>query len=217
MGRIREWREAETDALVGEAGKLLAAGQVVALPTETFYALAVHPFQEAALERLFALKERPPGKPVLLLVASLEMLADLVAEVSPAAEALIREFWPGPLTIILPAKPGLPALVTGGTGTVGVRQPRQAATCRLIQGLGHPVTGTSANRSGRPPLTRAPEVDREFGEAVPLIVDTGPCPGGLPSTVVDLSSSRPRLLRPGAVDLERLKKVVPDLAESGDA
>ena len=212
MGRIWEWREAEVDALFEEAEELISSGRIMALPTETFYALAVHPFQEAALESLFTLKERPPEKPVLLLVANPEMLPSVVASIPESAAVLIKEFWPGPLTLILPARAGLSSWLTDGTGTVGVRQPRQAVTCRLIHFLGHPVTGTSANRSGHPPLTAAAEVDREFGESVPLIVDAGPCPGGLPSTIVDVSLPRPRLVRPGSVDLASLREVIPDIA-----
>jgi L-threonylcarbamoyladenylate synthase len=211
MGRIWEWREAEADALFEAAKKLVNAGRIIGLPTETFYALAAHPFQEAALETLFALKERPPEKPVLLLVANPEMLPNLVASLPEAAVTLIKHFWPGPLTLILPARPDLPPLLSGGTGAVGVRQPRHPVTCRLIHDLGYPVTGTSANRSGQPPLIQAQEVDREFGEAVPLIVDAGPCPGGLPSTIVDLNSSPPRLVRPGAVGLASLQEVIPDI------
>jgi len=212
MGYVWEWQEAEAEALFQAAKKLLEAGRIIALPTETFYALAVNPFQKEALEALFALKGRPPEKPVLLLVAHPEMLADLVADLPETAVRLIKKFWPGPLTLILPARPGLSPLVTGATGTVGVRQPRQPITCRLIDALGFPVTGTSANRSGQLPLTRAREVEQEFGDEVSLIVDAGPCPGGLPSTIVDLSSAPPRVVRPGAVDLARLQEVIPDIA-----
>lgn len=211
MGRIWKWREAEAEALFREAKRLLDAGRIIALPTETFYALAAHPFQEAALAALFALKERPPEKPVLLLVADPDMLSGLVERVPEAAVRLIKEFWPGPLTLILPARPGLPPLLTGNTGSVGVRQPGQPLTCRLIQALGYPVTGTSANRSGQPPLIQAGGVEKEFGDAVPLIVDAGPCPGGLPSTVVDLSSTPPRLVRPGALEVARLRDVIPNI------
>jgi L-threonylcarbamoyladenylate synthase len=211
MGRIWVWREAEADALFEEAGKLLNRGQVVALPTETFYALAAHPYQEQALERLFSLKKRPSDKPVLLLVANPEMLSSLVAEIPEAAVALIKKFWPGPLTLILPARPDLSGLLTANTGTVGVRQPRQPVTCRLIHYLGFPITGTSANRGGKPPLVSARAVAREFGDAAPLIVDAGPCPGGLPSTIVDLTTAPPRLVRPGAVSLATLLEVIPDI------
>jgi L-threonylcarbamoyladenylate synthase len=211
MGRIWLWREAEAEVLLEEAKELINAGQVVALPTETFYALAAHPFQEQALKSLFALKERPPDKPVLLLVSKPEMLSSLVSHIPKAAGALIKAFWPGPLTLVLPARSNLSGWLTAKTGTVGVRQPRQPITCRLIDYLGIPVTGTSANRSGKPPLNGAPEVDREFGDRVPLIVDTGPCAGGLPSAILDLTQDPPRLVRPGAISLASLKEIIPEI------
>jgi L-threonylcarbamoyladenylate synthase len=211
MGRIRQWRAEEAEALWQEARSLMATGGLLAVPTETFYALAAHPFQGEALARLFALKGRPLEKPVLLLVATPEMLPQVAREVPDLARRLVAAFWPGPLTLILPAREDLPALLSGGTGTVGVRQPRQAVTCQLIASLGFPVTGTSANRSGQRPLTLAGEVAREFGEEVSLILDTGPCPGGPPSTVVDVSRRPARLLRPGAITAASLKEFIPEL------
>ncbi len=211
MGRIWVWREEEFEPLVEELRALLLAGGLVALPTETFYALAVHPFEEAALVRLFHLKERSPEKPVLVLVGGPEMLPQVAGEVPEAGVRLVARFWPGPLTLILPARAGLPGLLTGGTGTIGVRQPRHAVTGRLVAALGFPVTGTSANRSGRPPLITAEEVARELGPGVDLILEAGPCPGGLPSTIVDVTCAPPRLVRAGAVPLARLTEVVPDV------
>jgi L-threonylcarbamoyladenylate synthase len=113
--------------------------------------------------------------------------------------------------MIVPARAGLPGLVTGGSRTVAVRQPRQAVTLRLLEALGTPLTGTSANRSGRLPLTKATQVQKEFGQGVSLIVDAGVCPGGLPSTIVDITCSPPRLVRPGAVDTAALLAVAPEL------
>jgi len=211
MGRIRQWREDQGEAVLKEAVSLLLSGGILAVPTETFYALAVNPFREDALERLFALKARSPLKPVLLLVSGREMLSQVAREIPELAGRLINRFWPGPLTLILPARAGLPGLLTGGTDTIGVRQPRQDVTLRLVRALGFPVTGTSANRAGRPPLTRAGEVAAEFGEGVDLILDAGPCPGGLPSTIVDVSGPQPRLVRAGAVAAARLTEIIPDL------
>ena len=212
MGRIRIWREEAAGALVEEVRALLLAGGVVALPTETFYALAVHPLNQEALKRLFALKERALEQPVLVLVSAPEMLPQVAAAFPEAGVRLMAGFWPGPLTLILPARPGLPELLTGGSLTIGVRQPRQAVTCRLLASLGFPVTGTSANRSGRPPLAAAAAVAREFGEGLALILDAGPCPGGLPSTIVDVTCLPPRLVRPGAVPLAQLTEVLADIA-----
>jgi len=213
MGRIWGWRQEKFGALLEEARGLLAAGGILAIPTDTYYALAVHPFNEEALTRLFALKQRPRGKPILLLVASQEMVSQVAPEVPEVARRLMARFWPGPLTIILPARPELPRLVTGGTGTVGIRQPRHAITCELVAALGWPVTGTSANRAGQPSLTLATEVDEQFGEQVDLILDAGPCPGGQPSTVVDASCTPPCLVRPGATPTARLKEIIPQMQQ----
>ncbi|MGB8992410.1 MAG: L-threonylcarbamoyladenylate synthase [Desulfobaccales bacterium] len=211
MGRIWEWREEEADEFWDEARKVLKRNGILAVPTETFYGLAVNPFREEALARLFALKARGPDKPVLLLVDGPEMLPRVAREVPAVAVRLMARFWPGPLTIIFPSQPRLSRRLTGGTGTIGVRQPRQRLTCRLITELGFPITGTSANRSGRPPLARAAEVAREFGDGVDLILEAGPCPGGLPSSIVDISTFPPRLVRAGAIPPAELAEIIPEM------
>ena len=211
MGRIWKWREEDAEAFWDEARAVLGRHGIMAVPTETFFGLAVNPFQEEALSRLFALKGRAPEKPVLVMVAGPEMLDQVVHEVPEAARRLMEKFWPGPLTIIFPSRPRLPRRLTGGTGTIGVRQPRQSLTCRLITALGHPITGTSANRAGGRSLVRAREVAREFGDGVDLILDAGPCPGGLPSTIVDVTSASPRLVRDGAIPAAELAEIMPEL------
>jgi L-threonylcarbamoyladenylate synthase len=210
MGRIWEWREEDAGAFWDEARTVLRRNGIIAVPTETFYALAVNPFQAEGLVRLFALKNRAPEKPVLLLVDGPEMLNQVAREVPDLARRLMEKFWPGPLTIIFPSLLNLPRLLTGGTGTIGVRQPRQSITCRLITALGHPITGTSANRTGHPPLVRAEEVSEEFGEDVDLILESGPCPGGLPSTIVDVTNSPVRLVRTGAISPAALAEIMPE-------
>ena len=212
MGRIWAWREETGKEFWQEARTVLSRNGILAVPTDTFYGLAAHPFQPAALSRLFALKERAPEKPVLVLVDGEVRLRQVVREVPEVAARLMARFWPGPLTLIFPGQPGLQRLLTGGTKTIGVRQPRQDLTCRLIAALGHPITGTSANRGGRAPLVKAAEVDREFGGQVDLILDAGPCPGGAPSTIVDVTSSPPRLVRAGAIPPAALAEIMPDLA-----
>jgi L-threonylcarbamoyladenylate synthase len=211
MGRIWTWREETAGALWDEARMILKRNGVIAVPTETFFGLAVNPFQEEALGRLFALKDRAPGKPVLVLVDGPEMLNQVAREVPGLARRLMEKFWPGPLTIIFPSLPHLPRRLTGGAGTIAVRQPRQELTCRLIAALGFPITGTSANRAGGRPLARADEVAREFGDHLDLILETGPCPGGLPSTIVDITKVPPRLVRAGAVPTAELAEIMPEL------
>jgi L-threonylcarbamoyladenylate synthase len=211
MGRIWTWREETAGALWDEAQAILKGNGVIAVPTETFYALAVNPFLEEALARLFALKDRAPEKPVLLLVDGPERLNQVACEVPGLARRLMEKFWPGPLTIIFPSLPHLPRRLTGGTGTIAVRQPRQALTCRLIAGLGFPITGTSANRAGGRPGVRADEVAREFGDHLELILEAGPCPGGLPSTIVDVTGDLPRLVRAGAVPTAEVAEIMPEM------
>jgi len=211
MAEVWQWREEKAAELWQLTRRHLAAARLLALPTETFYALAAHPFKEEALVRLYSLKGRTPDKPVLLLVSGPDMVSAVARDIPKGAADLIATFWPGPLTLILPARPGLSPRLTGGKGGVGLRQPRQAETCRLIAALGHPVTGTSANRADQPPLTRADQVVREFGDDLALILDAGPCPGGLPSTIVDVSVNPPRLVRAGAVTLDAIRKIIPDL------
>ena len=211
MGRIWKWREEDAVAFWDEAHTVLKRNGIIAVPTETFYGLAVNPFQVEALVRLFALKDRAPEKPVLVMVAGPAMLPQVVREIPEVANRLMARFWPGPLTIIFPGLPQLPRGLTGGTGTIGVRQPRQSLTCRLITELGHPITGTSANRTGGRPLVRAAEVARELGDGVDLILDAGPCPGGLPSTIVDVTKASPRLVRAGAIPPAALAEIMPEI------
>ena len=211
MGRIWTWREEDAGAFWDEARRVLSRHGIIAVPTETFFGLAVNPFQEEALDRLFALKDRSPGKPVLLLVDGPGMLEQVAREIPVPARRLMEKFWPGPLTIIFPSLPHLPRRLTGGAGTIGVRQPRQSLTCRLITALGHPITGTSANRAGHRPCVRADEVAREFGEGVDLILEAGPCPGGLPSTIVDVTNSPARLVRAGAISPAALAEMMPEI------
>jgi len=211
MGRIWTWREEAAGAFWDEARAVLKGNGVIAVPTETFYALGVNPFQEEALDRLFALKDRAPEKPVLLLVDGPGRLNQVAREVPDLARRLMKKFWPGPLTIIFPSLTHLPRRLTGGTGTIAVRQPRQALTCRLIAALGFPITGTSANRAGGRPGIRADQVAREFGDHLDLILEAGPCPGGLPSTIVDVTSLPPRLVRAGAIAAAELAGIMPEL------
>jgi L-threonylcarbamoyladenylate synthase len=211
MAEVWQWREEKAAELWEAARGHLSAASLLALPTETFYALAAHPFEEEALARLFSLKGRTPDKPVLLLVSGPDMVSSVAQNIPPRAYDLMGKFWPGPLTLIMPARPGLSLKLTGGQGGVGLRQPRQEITCRLIEALGFPVTGTSANRADQPPLTRADQVAREFGDDLALILDAGSCPGGLPYTIVDVSVNPPRLIRAGAAALGDIRKIVPEL------
>jgi L-threonylcarbamoyladenylate synthase len=175
----------------------------VAFPTETFYGLGAHALHPGGVRRVFAVKARPPDKPLLVLVDGLEAALAVVAELTPLARRLAARHWPGPLTLVLRARPDVPAVLTAGTGTVGVRVPAHAVARGLAAAAGFPVTAPSANPHGAPSPRTAAEVVAGLGDrldpARDLVLDGGPSPGGAPSTVVDLTGPAPRVLRPGAV------------------
>jgi L-threonylcarbamoyladenylate synthase len=188
----------EAAALAAAAG-ILRAGGLVALPTETFYGLGAHAFDDAAVARIFQVKRRPPDKPLLVLVDSLAMIERVAGEVSVRAQRLAARYWPGPLTLVLPAHPSIPAGLTAGTGTIGVRLSSHPVARALVAALGAPLTAPSANPHGGESPRTADEVIAVLGEGCDLVLDAGPTPGGPPSTVLDLTGTVPTVLRPGAV------------------
>ncbi len=197
-----------------EAVRVLRAGGLVALPTDTVYGVGVALDAHDGLERLFAAKERPLDKAIVLLVADLEQVAS-VGVMTPVARALAERFWPGGLTLVLAQAPGarLPAGLTAGQSTIGVRLPDHSSPTALAAELG-PLPVTSANISGQPAATTAEEVMAQLGGRIDLILDGGPAPGGVPSTVVDCSTDRPQVLREGALGIEELLDVSLDGSES---
>jgi L-threonylcarbamoyladenylate synthase len=190
---------------VDRAAELIRQGQIVAIPTDTLYGLAADPFQIAAVERVFAIKRRPPSEPVLLLVDSIRM-AESLAKGPPASfRALAERYWPGRLTMVVEASPRIPALVTANTGWVGLRFPAAAIPQAIIEAFRGPITGTSANRSGDPACRSAAEAVSALGSDLPLILDGGPSPLAVPSTVVRIAGDEWELIREGAIpqaDLE---------------
>lgn len=192
-------RGAENGDDLDRAVALLAAGEVVGLPTETVYGLAADGSNENAVRRVFAIKGRPPGHPVILHVAHLADVHRYARHVPPEAERLVRAFWPGPLTLVLPRSELVPDVVTGGLPTVGLRMPAHPMFLAVAERLGRPLAAPSANRFGRVSPTRAEHVRLDLGGDVPLVLDGGPCAVGLESTIVDLTGARPRLRRPGAI------------------
>ena len=183
------------------AAEVLRGGGLVVYPTETFYGLGALLASAQAVARLALAKLRPEGKPLPLVAADLAMARTVAAAFPPLAERLAARFWPGPLTLVVPAAPGLPPEVTGD-GTVGVRVPGSALARDLSRLAGGPLTSTSANLSGGPPVTRPGDLDPGLLSRVEAVLDGGTVPGGLPSTVVALEAGGPRLLRPGAVPWE---------------
>ncbi|HEY3522221.1 MAG TPA: L-threonylcarbamoyladenylate synthase [Candidatus Limnocylindrales bacterium] len=189
----------------------LRAGAVVGLPTDTVYGIAVALGTAGGVERLFAAKDRPPDKAIMVLADGTDQV-EAVVEWPPAARALAA-LWPGGLTLVLPLRPGapIPAALTAGTRTLGVRIPDHPTARALARALG-PLPTTSANRSGAPAALDASEVVAALSGRVALVIDGGRSPGGTASTVVDCSVARPTILRPGAIPTDRLAAI---LEESG--
>lgn len=193
---------------LGHATDLLRAGGVVAFPTETYYGLAVDPFNPAALDRLFRVKHRPSRLPILVLVGRRSQLPLLTSEVPSLYQRLMDNFWPGPLTLIFPALPTLPHQLTGQTGTVGIRHsPHQVANA-LIDAFNGPITATSANISGYPAASSAEDVARMFGDDLDLILDGGLTPGGKGSTLVGMEQNQLVCIRDGQIDYTEVQLFV---------
>jgi len=180
------------------AADVLRAGGAVAFPTETFYGLAAAALDPASVKRIFALKRRPDSRPLLVLVDSVAM-AETVAHVADPARALMDRYWPGALTLVLPARTIVPSDVTAGTGTLGVRISSHPVAHGLVRMLGEPVTAPSANPSGLEPPTTAAAVVAYFAGGLDLVLDGGPTAGGAPSTVLDMTVEPPKIIRQGAV------------------
>ena len=189
-------------SVVQEAGALLARGGLVAFPTESFYGLGADALDAGAVARVFEVKGRPEAKPLLVLVDSLDMVDALTTAVPDGARALMARHWPGPLTLVFPAAARVPAALTAGTGTVGVRMPGHAVARALVTASGRPVTAPSANPSASPPPVTAGAVRGYFDGRVELILDGGTTAGGAGSTVLDCTSWPPRVLRQGPVRIE---------------
>jgi len=198
-----------TDHDLARAREVLLAGGVVAFPTETYYGLAVDPFNQVALSRLFALKRRPPDRPVLVLIENRQQLPQLVAEVPPPFEVLMDALWPGALTLVFPGVSTLPAMLTGYSGTIGVRLSSHPVARRLVQAFGAPITATSANFSGQPAAVDAAGVIDQLGPDVDLVLDGGNTPGGLGSTILGFAEGQVHLLRPGVLPFADILALLP--------
>jgi len=203
---------ADDPQAVEAAIALLQAGQVVAFPTDTVYGIGASATDAAAVARLYTVKDRSETKAIPVLIAAVADLAQVARGVPPFVERLAGRFWPGGLTLVLPAAPSLPAALTAGGTTVAVRCPAHPTPRALIHALGTPLAATSANLSGQPAPTTAAEVARQLAGRLPLILDGGVCPVGVASTLVDLTSDPPRLLRAGAIPAEALRALLPELA-----
>jgi L-threonylcarbamoyladenylate synthase len=196
------------------AAELLRAGEVVALPTETVYGLAANARYEQAVAKIFQVKGRPANNPIIVHVASHEMAIRCAKNWSPCADKLAGAFWPGPLTLVLPRAGIIPEIVAAGGDTVGIRWPSHPFIQAVIRECDFPLAAPSANLSGRISPTNAEHVRAQLGGKIPLIVDGGQSQVGIESTVLDLTESPPRILRPGMIHAESLAAVVENLQPS---
>jgi len=172
---------------------------VLAFPTETFYGLAADALDGEALQRIFMVKGREGDKPLLLLVSDRTWLPGLVKDISPQAESLMKRFWPGPLTLVFEASAHMSPLLTANTGKIGLRISSHPVAQALVRVVGRAITATSANVSGQPSASEAREVFQSLGKKIDAILDGGKTPGGLGSTVVDVSGVSPKIIRQGAI------------------
>jgi L-threonylcarbamoyladenylate synthase len=205
-----------TDRAIGEAAALLRRGALVAFPTETVYGLGGDATDARAVAAIFAAKDRPRFNPLIIHVAD-RGAAEAIARFDPRAGRLAERFWPGALTLVLPRRPDCPVapLACAGLDTVALRVPSHPVALALLRAAGRPVAAPSANRSGRVSPTAAAHVAAELGGRVALILDGGPATIGVESTVLDLSETAPRLLRPGGVTAEALTALLGPLAAAG--
>jgi L-threonylcarbamoyladenylate synthase len=190
---------------IQEAARWIRQGGVVALPTDTLYGLACDPFRADAVARLFAVKVRAADQALPLIAADAAQVIAHFGAMPPLAARLADRFWPGPLTLILAAPAAIARGVTGGTGTVAVRVPAHDVARAIAAACDRPITATSANISGERATADPDEVERTLGDRIDLLIDTGPTPGGAPSTIVDATTGEPRLVRAGAVSWDELQ------------
>ena len=206
MRRVTVDPEAPQRDAIEEAAKWILAGGIVAIPTDTLYGLAVDPFRADAVKRLFDVKGRPDYRGLPLIAADVAQVETGMIPLPPLAVRLAERFWPGPLTIVVPAPAALAAGVTAGSGTVAVRVPAHDVARKICRLAGRPVTATSANISGQHATADPDEVERTLGDRIDLLIDTGNTPGGAPSTIVDATTTEPRLIRAGAIAWNEIER-----------
>lgn len=200
--------QSSADGAIDQASEVLNQGGLVAVPTETVYGLAARANIDNAVERIFTVKGRPSGHPLILHIPHADELSRYVASIPQSAKILAAHCWPGPLTLLLVKSNNVSHLVTGGRETVAIRVPASATTRQIIEKCGHAIAAPSANRFGRVSPTTAQHVEADLGNEIELIVDDGDCSIGVESTIIDLTGQRPQLLRPGGFPLEDLEAIL---------
>ena len=194
--------------IVEEAAEVIQRGGVVVFPTQCLYGLGADAMNPNAVERIIDIKQRPQDNPILVLIHSKKQLEMLVEEIPPNADAIMEGFWPGKVTLVFEARDILPGLLTAQTGKIGVRLPGHPVAAAIVQQIKSPVTGTSANVSGRPGCNSLTDMDPQITGQVDLVLDAGTLQGGVGSTVVDVTGEPPRILREGQVTANQILESV---------
>jgi L-threonylcarbamoyladenylate synthase len=200
--------EAVDSGLIADVASILLANGIMAYPTETFYGLGAAAFSAKAVSGIFRLKKRDPRKSLSVIASDLEMVGEIAAALPPVFWTLAEEFWPGPLTLVLKASPALPGFLAGPGSSIAVRIPPLPWLRKLAYEMSQPLTATSANLSGVKETADPAEVEAAFKGKIDLIIDGGTTPGGAPSTLLDLTSPEPRLLREGVIPAEKIWAVL---------
>jgi L-threonylcarbamoyladenylate synthase len=214
--RLTVTPEGKPAGRIAKAAALLRAGELVAFPTETVYGLGADATNAMAVEAIFAAKERPHSDPLIVHIRGVEDLLGVARDIPPDAWSLARRYWPGPLTLILPRAARIPPVVAAGGETVGVRAPAHPVAQALLAAAGSPIAAPSANRFMRTSPTTAAHVLEDLDGRIACVIDGGPSGVGVESSVLDLTTNPPRLLRPGAVTLEELRALLPETLGPGD-
>lgn len=208
--RLKTDRESY-DGSIKEAAEILKNGGIAAIPTETVYGLAASALDEEAVKKVFIAKGRPQDNPLIVHIAEIDTLSEIAADIPDGAYKCAEKFWPGPLTMVLKRTDKIPALVSAGLDTVAVRMPSDKTARDIITASGLPLAAPSANTSGKPSPTSAKYVIDDLDGKIDAVVMSGDCGVGVESTVITLVTSPPRLLRPGAVTVEQLREIFPDI------
>lgn len=191
-----------------KAARLIQNGEIIGYPTDTIYGLGTNPFNHVSVQEIFRIKQREPGQQIILLVDKLYDLSIIVEEINSTARKLINHFWPGPLTLVFKNKASFSPLVTGEKNTVALRAPNNPSTLKLLSLCKIPITSTSANKSGAENPKSAKDVYSSFNNEIPMILDDGVISESLASTVIDVTTTVPKLIREGAISKEEIMKVL---------
>ena len=200
-------------SILKKAADIIKKGGLVVFPTETVYGLGANALDEKAVEKIFIAKKRPSDNPIIAHISDIGELSSLVSEITPIHKKIIENFWPGPLTLLFNKKDSVPPIVSAGLPTITVRFPSHPVARKLIELSGIPIAAPSANLSGRPSPTNAQHVIEDLNGRVDIIIDGGPTTFGLESTVVDILNNPPRILRNGAVSIEEIRKILPNVID----